>query len=222
MGRPGERMAKMSGVLADMVGSVSRSCGRRGWRWLRRPRRSVGGVTLRRPALSAALVLSLAACGTPDPEPDTDIQIGLPDPGARNIPESSVFGGDGGVSLFGNAERDTGPVDGGGIGVNSFLWRASLDTIAFMPLDGTPDPFGGVIITDWWSPAGSPAERFKANVFILGRELRSDGIRVALFRQQRDDTGQWTDGDVEPGAVRALEDAILARARELRVTAAGQ
>ncbi len=164
---------------------------------------------------------ALAACGNAEPVLDEPDDVGSR--ASRNAPDSSVFGGDGGISLLGgDSDRDAAALDGGGIGVNSFLWRASLDTVAFMPLDGTPDPFGGVIITDWWSPSGSPTERFKANVFILGRELRSDGIRVALFRQIRDDAGQWMDGAVEPGAVRALEDAILARARELRVLAASQ
>ena len=169
---------------------------------------------------AVTISLLLAACSADDPA-DGDFP---PLVGNDSMPraEGSLFGTDGGFSLLGNNDRSRPEEGGGGIGVNSFLWRASLDTVAFMPLDGTPDPFGGVIITDWWSPATSPAERFKANVFILGRELRSDGIRVALFRQMRDEVGQWSDAEVEATAVRALEDAILARARELRVIAVGQ
>src|SRR5262249_10226610 len=86
--------------------------------------------------------------------------------------------GPGGLSLGGPQKPDDGSADGpgggGGIGVNSFLWRASLDTVAFMPL-ASADPFGGVIITDWYTPPQSPNERFKINVFILGRTLRADG-----------------------------------------------
>jgi hypothetical protein len=172
--------------------------------------------------LALALAGALAGCGNGTPDSEPDIEFGMPDRAARNAPDTSVFGTDGGISLLGNDPDRGGDSDGGGIGVNSYLWRASLDTVAFMPLDGTPDPFGGVIITEWWSPADSPQERFKANVFILGRELRSDGVRVALFRQVRDDGGAWVDSAVEPGAERALEDAILTRARELRVMARGQ
>ncbi len=132
----------------------------------------------------------------------------------------SVFGGDGGITLFGSGDGD-GDEDaaGGGIGVNSFLWRASLDTVAFMPM-ASADPFGGVIITDWHTPPETPNDRFKLNVFILDRQLRADGIRVAVFRQSRDESGAWLDAAVEPGTVTAIEDAILTRARELRVASA--
>jgi hypothetical protein len=106
-----------------------------------------------------------------------------------------------------------------GIGVNSFLWRASLDTISFMPLSSA-DPFGGVIITDWYSPPETPTERFKMNVYILGRQLRADGIRVAVFRQARGNAGQWADASVQSDTPVNLENQILTRARQLRVATA--
>lgn len=131
--------------------------------------------------------------------------------GVDNTP--SVFG-DGG--LFGRS-ASTGQAEGGsGIGVNGFLWRAALDSISFMPI-ASADPFGGVIVTDWHALPESPEERFKINVFILGRELRADGVRAAVFRQRRDRTGGWTDTAVEDGTVARLEDAILTRAREMRL-----
>lgn len=104
---------------------------------------------------------------------------------------------------------------GAGIGVNSYLWRASLDTIAFMPLSSA-DPFGGVIITDWHSPEGVLQERFKMNVFILFRSLRADGVRVSIFRQVRDRGGSWRDAGVPVQTASRIEDAILTRARQLR------
>src|SRR6201998_852295 len=64
------------------------------------------------------------------------------------------------------------------VGVNSYLWHATLDTLSFMPL-ASADPFGGVIITDWYSPSTTQDERFKVNIFILGRELRADGVRAS-------------------------------------------
>ncbi len=90
-----------------------------------------------------------------------------------------------------------------------------------MPLVSA-DPFGGVIITDWYSPAESPTERFKMNVLILGRELRADGVRATVFRQKRDPGGQWVDAAVEPQTGIDLENAILTRARQLRLSTASK
>ena len=106
----------------------------------------------------------------------------------------------------------------GGIGVNAFLWRASLETIDFMPLTQA-DPFGGVIITDWYSPPETPGERFKINVYILDTELRADGVKVAIFRQTNGTDAGWTDAAVETDTGTAIEDNILTRARELRIAA---
>lgn len=124
----------------------------------------------------------------------------------------SLFGTDG-LNLFGGKKNEDG---GGGIGVNSYLWRASLDSIAFMPL-ASADPFGGVIITDWYTPPETPNERFKLNIYILGRQLRADGIKAAVFRQTRNDTGSWVDAAVEAKTSVELEDVILTRARQLRI-----
>lgn len=121
-----------------------------------------------------------------------------------------------GDSLFGGGGKDTGNAGGGGgIGVNSYLWRATLDTIAFMPVSSA-DPFGGVIITDWYAPPETPAERFKLNIYVLGRALRADGLRVSVFRQAIDSNGTWRDAAVEADAGRKIEDAVLTRARQLR------
>lgn len=103
---------------------------------------------------------------------------------------------------------------GGALGVNAYLWRAALDTLSFMPLSSA-DPFGGVIITDWYTPPSSSGERLKATAYILGRQLRSDGIRISVFRQVLQN-GQWTDAPVSSSMGSELEDRVLARARELR------
>jgi hypothetical protein len=125
----------------------------------------------------------------------------------------TIFGS-GGLSLGGEDKpRDEG--GGSGIGVNSFLWRASLDTISFMPVNSA-DPFGGVIITDWHSPAQTPAERFKLNVYIMGRALRADGVRVAVFRQVQDTRGTWRDSSLPNKTSTDIENAILTKARQLR------
>jgi hypothetical protein len=129
----------------------------------------------------------------------------------------SIFGKDG-IILFGKKKEEA-PATG--IAVNSFLWRASLDTLSFMPLSAA-DPFGGVIITDWYTPPETPNQRFKANAYILDRELRADGIRVTLFQQRRDDNGNWVDTAVDGKTGTDLENAILTRARQLRVEQASR
>ena len=126
----------------------------------------------------------------------------------------SIFGEGGLSSGFGGQKRPEQDA-GGGIGVNGFLWRASLDTIAFMPVNSA-DPFGGVIITDWYAMPDTPQERFKMNVYILGRALRADGVRVAVFRQVQDTSGGWVDASVPGAANGKIEEAILTRARQLR------
>jgi hypothetical protein len=103
------------------------------------------------------------------------------------------------------------------IGVNSFLWRATLDTVAFMPL-ASADPFGGVVLTDWYEDPAAKGERFKLNVLILDRQLRADSLKVTTFRQTLDAVrGVWQDASTNPDTARKIEDAILTRARELRV-----
>jgi hypothetical protein len=101
------------------------------------------------------------------------------------------------------------------LGVNSFLWHATLDTLSFMPLQSA-DPFGGVIITDWYSDPSNPNERMRVTVYILDRRLRADGIKISTFRQTHSADG-WVDAQVNPDTANKLEDAILVRARELRL-----
>jgi hypothetical protein len=101
------------------------------------------------------------------------------------------------------------------LGVNSYLWHATLDTLAFMPLQ-SEDPFGGVILTDWYSSPQSPNERVKVTVYILDRRLRADGLKIAVFRQTKSNEG-WVDVAVNPETATKLTDAILTRARELRL-----
>ncbi len=175
------------------------------------------GVRLRLSIIGAALLAALAGCAWGDPDSKyPEYQRGGKGPHTSE-PPASVFGPEG-ISLFSSTkpEEDQG---GGGIGVNSYLWRASLDTIAFMPL-ASADPFGGVIITDWYSPAETPDERLKVNILILGRQLRADGVRASVFRQRRDGSGAWVDAAVAPETGIELEDAILTRARQLRIASA--
>jgi hypothetical protein len=100
-------------------------------------------------------------------------------------------------------------------GVNPYLWRASLDTLSFLPITST-DTTGGVILFDWKSFPESPDERMKATVFILDTRLRADGVTVQIFRQERVN-GEWRDAVVDPDTGPQIESQILSRARALRV-----
>lgn len=126
----------------------------------------------------------------------------------------SLAGGEGGISVLGG-KRDRNAGENSGIGVNSFLWRATLDTVSFMPL-ASADPFGGVILTEWYSAPTSPNERTKVQVYVLSRELRADSIKAAVFRQVADGRGNWKDAPVAADSATKLEDAILTRARQVR------
>jgi hypothetical protein len=103
------------------------------------------------------------------------------------------------------------------IGVNSYLWRASLDALSFMPLLQA-DSSGGVIITDWYANPGNPGERMKVTVSILDRDLRADALRVAASRQVAQGAA-WVDAPVQAATVQKLEEIILTRARDLRRSA---
>ena len=166
--------------------------------------------------------LAVAACEntrTGDYYPRSSERKRQQDPGDR--PGSKVFG-EGGFNVFGGgASSKTAAAEqasGGGIGVNSYLWRASLDTVSFMPLSSA-DPFGGVIITDWYAPPETPGERFKVTIYILDRQLRADGIRVSVFKQRNAGAG-WENAPVGENVNREMEDKILTRARELRIQSA--
>lgn len=140
------------------------------------------------PVLLSALTLPLlAACG--GGQPTTDMDTGA----------TIIAGGPGKMTL----------------GVNSYLWHAALDTLSFMPLSSA-DPFGGVIITDWYVAPNAPDERLKVTIYILDRNLRADGLKVVVFRQTRAN-GVWSDVAPSPETAHKLEDAILTRARELRL-----
>jgi len=181
-------------------------------------------MLLRRFNVSAFLgllaIASLSACGS-----DLATESAFPETSRGQVytdgkpdKEQTLFGEGG---LLGSEKKLNDGQGGGGIGVNGYLWRASLDTLSFMPLSSA-DPFGGVIITDWYTPVESPGERFKVTVYILDRRLRADGIRVSAFKQNLDTTNNWIPVQLTPKTVTNLENAILRRARELRIAREGE
>jgi hypothetical protein len=167
--------------------------------------------------------LGLSACGSsvehtyPEASPTSDQSIANPKPGDADPKGGGLFGRDG-LVLSGDSANAAAKEAGGaagGIGVNAFLWRATLDTLSFMPLSNA-DPFGGVFLTDWYSPAQSPDERMKVSVYILDTRLRADALKVSVFRQTKQGAAPWADAAVSPDTQIRIENAILNRARELK------
>ncbi len=120
----------------------------------------------------------------------------------------------GGPQAYNRSKAHTSQAD---LGVNAFLWRASLDTLAFMPLSSA-DPYGGVIITDWYANPEKPDERFKLTVYILDTRLRADGLNVAVNKQVRNAAGVWVDAIASDQTATDIENAILTRARQLKLS----
>src|SRR5215471_16549989 len=170
-------------------------------------------IRLNAVTVAVAALLSLAGCSGTKPSPTDPGYMGPHGPNSAGaMPGGSILGEDNVV--LGTAKNKPGDTGGGALGVNAYLWRGALDTLSFMPL-ASADPFGGVIITDWYTPPAANGERFKATAYILGRELRSDGVRVAIFRQVLQN-GQWVDAPVSAVTTGEIENKVLARARELR------
>ena len=163
-----------------------------------------------------ACLLAASACGPIDKEASypTGKPKGSDKMAYSDDKRETIWGPDETLSskLFGGEKDKNG---GGGIGVNSFLWSAALNTISFMPV-ASADPFGGVILTDWYENPETPGQRFKLNVYILDKQLRADGVRVSVFKQKLAG-GLWRDDKVPDNMSENIENVILTRARELRV-----
>ncbi len=175
-------------------------------------------------AVVLALLLSGAAgCGDSTPTPTTGAG-GSDQPSEHNSNDAGGGGtqgrlfGEQGLVLGVGKGAGGGREEGSGLGVNAYLWRGALDTLSFMPL-ASADPFGGVIITDWYEPPAASGERFKATAYILGRQLRADALRVSIFRQVQQG-GAWVDAPVSAETVGEIENKVLARARALRAQSA--
>jgi hypothetical protein len=130
-----------------------------------------------------------------------------------------VLAGCGGLPFIGDRPTPAANAQAG-IGVNGYLWRATLDTLSFMPLL-TADPWGGVVNYDWYVNPQTPNERFKATVFILDTRLRADALNVTVTKEIKDAAGAWTASPVAAQTEADLENAILTKARQLNLANAG-
>ncbi len=172
-------------------------------------------TTMRTSALvlgAVAACFMVSACASAGHKGDTASAYKTQPTEDEKIPLSKLFGGGGS-----SADKKKGAYnEQAGIGVNAYLWRASLDTISFMPLTSA-DPWGGVIISDWYANPQKPDERFKTTIYILDSRLRADALNVSVYKQVQVN-GQWQDADVSQQTQLDVENAILTRARELRLS----
>jgi hypothetical protein len=172
-------------------------------------------------AILALPLLAATACGGDNQRQVMNDEYGdWRGSAVRSRPQGATAG----LVIFGvdkeREARQQAAAAGTALGVNAYLWRATLDTLAFMPL-ASADPFGGTVITDWYSPPAANGERFRAQAYVMGRQLRSDGVRVQVFKQSLRGS-QWVDAPISAGMNGELEDKILSRARELRSQSASR
>jgi len=169
-------------------------------------------------ALAAVCALGLASCSSSKPLSANQINSSQTEYTPPSMNGAGSNGGIGDLLTLGGDSKSAPAGTASGVAVNAYLWRASLDTLSFMPL-ASADPFAGVIITDWYSPPATPNERFKATAYVLGSMLSANDLKVSIFRQTRQG-GDWVDEPVDPATANGIEDRILARAAQLK--AAGQ
>ena len=159
-------------------------------------------------AVAAFAAFALANCGGATPTEQLDRE----DTGGGRLSEDT-----GGRLSDLIASSGSSAGQGGGLTpVNRFLWRASLDTLAFLPLNST-DPFTGVVATDWAASPDAPNERFKVTAYVKSPRLSAGSLQVAVFREIRANDGVWASAPVSGATARQLEDAILVRARQLKI-----
>lgn len=168
--------------------------------------------------IAGVAALSLTSCGGVESEAKYPTGADRSETGDNIYKEPDSIFGEGGIAGaigIGGGNDDESRTGAAGLAINAHLWRASLETVSFLPLISA-DPFGGVVITDWYTPKETDTSRFKINVFILDRQLRTDALQVRVFKQESQN-GQWVDAPVSPDMARQLENTILTRAREMRV-----
>jgi len=157
-------------------------------------------------ALAGGLVLGLSGCSGSTPDAgarDATIQRQLENsPQAIYEAEQVRERGSGSIwDLFGRRDDPSTTV-----AVNKYLWRASLEILNFLPIESV-DPFSGVIVTGYGVPPGG-GRAYRATVYVQDPALEARSLKVALYSKG---------GAVDAQTVRAVEDAILTRAREIRL-----
>ena len=172
--------------------------------------RSLGNIAV--PAALVTALLGLSGCGGVKTS-NADVY----NASNTGVPAAQASDGSSGLSWIVGKGASSSSAQATQIQVNAYLWRSTLDTLSFMPLVSA-DPFGGVIITDWYSPPATPGERFKVNAYILSKQLTANAVQVSVFHQVQTGTG-WADAPADPSVASGLEDRILAHAADLQAAA---
>jgi hypothetical protein len=172
------------------------------------------------PAVAASVSLLVAGCGgRSDKELADPVTGAMPNPvlaqkaaqqGPTDDTDQTIW------TVLGLAKRETerniGPQTGNQ--VSPVLWEATHDALNFTRFSAE-DPFSGLVVTEWYSPARNPAQRLRVSVYILSRALRSDSLAVTVERQERGPNGEWRDAPVDRDVGAGIENAILQRARQI-------
>jgi hypothetical protein len=157
-------------------------------------------------------LLALTGCsGDLSPTNDKPTPIGRSE--ARKRDFGNLFGDD--FLMFGGPKKPGSPDMIGSTTVNPFIWRASLDTISFMPLSSA-DAVGGVIVTDWYTVPSKVHERIKVTIYVTNPQLRADAVKVTIYKQVNKG-GAWVNSPADAKAATEMENIILSKARQLRV-----
>ena len=146
----------------------------------------------------------------------TDPDLAMSDAENRLMTGGGLMGEKANFSFLGDAESGSSEVTSLGMPINPYLWKASLETISFMPLAST-DPFAGTIITDWYTAETNLGERCKLNIFINGKSLKTDNLRVSSFCQTLKNN-QWVNMPSKQEENTKLENVILNEAKKLKLT----
>lgn len=168
--------------------------------------RVTSGRIASRVVLVLAMGLGLAGCGAVSNVLSTDdgpgesaaeraVREDLESTSAQNARQSTL------LDLFTNVDDPNTTIE-----VNKYLWNASLDILNFLPIQSA-DPFSGVIVTGFGTPPGG-GRAYRATIFIRDPALEARSLNVALATRS---------GPASTETVRSVEDAILTRARQLRI-----
>jgi hypothetical protein len=146
----------------------------------------------------------------------TDKDLAMSDAENRLMTGGGLLGKKANFSFLGENEGDSSKIIGLGLPVNPYLWKASLNTIDFMPLSST-DPFAGTIITDWYTAEANQGERCKLNIFINGKDFKTDNLKVSSFCQTLKNN-QWVNTPSQPEENMRLENVILNEAKKIKLS----
>ena len=146
----------------------------------------------------------------------TDKDLAISDAENRLRTGGGLMGKEANFSFLDDNQSTSSQITNLGMPINPYLWKASLETIDFMPLSST-DPFAGIIITDWYTTENNIGERCKLNIFVKGADLKTDNLKVSSFCQSLENN-QWVNkSPIKEDNIR-LENVILNKAKILKLT----